>query len=176
MMEEVLEKAIGKKVDQLFLIVWPPYGEIERSQLDVSMGYVFEDSPNELFVISTDKNDLTTPIIEIRSIPTTHYSWEDFNKRISNWMNCEEEMDFGTEYYNVTKAEIFGEIIAKDIKSIQLLELAKNEPIGIKILFENDYVLSTPIIDGNTVETTHFNKFNNIKNITQLGSITYKDI
>ena len=175
-MKEVLLKIIRKKVKRLLLVVWPPYGEDEVSQIDISAGYVFEDAPNELFIISTDKNDLTTPAIEIRSIPNKCFDWSEFKHRMKNWMNCEEGMEMDTEFYEVSDESLFRNIVNQEVERVELLEIVKNDPIGIKVSFENDYVLSTPATDGNTIETTLFNRFDNLSHFIKLGEIVYRDV
>lgn len=92
-MIENLNNIIGKSVKRLFLVVWPPYGENDLSQIDISAGYVFEDNLNYLLIISTDKNDLTTPIVERQSIPEKYFKWSEFDKRMKGWMDCEEGME-----------------------------------------------------------------------------------
>ena len=175
-MKEVLLNIIGKKVVRLLLIVWPPYGEDEVSQIDISAGYVFDDAQEELFVISTDKNDLTTPMIEIRSIPNKCFDWSEFKHRMKDWMNCVEGMEMDTEFYEVYDENLFSNIVNQEVMKVELLEITENNPIGVKVFFEDDYVLSTPITDGNTIETSLFNKLNNINKLASLGEITYKNV
>lgn len=176
MMKEVLQKIIGKKVIRFLLVVWPPFGEDENSQIDISAGYVFEDAPKELFIISTDKNDLTTPTIEIRSIPNSCFDWSEFKCRMQDWMNCVEGMEIDTEFYEIYDEDIFKNIVNQEVTRVELLEITEDDLIGIKVFFEYDYVLSTPITDGNTIETSLFNKINNISNLAALGEITYKNV
>ncbi|MDD5276207.1 MAG: hypothetical protein PHR16_09000 [Methylovulum sp.] len=77
----------------------------------------------------------------------------------------------------MTNADEFKNIILHEIKSIEFSEIQNNPPpFGVKIIFENDYIFSTPISDGNTIETSCFNKNNNILNFEKMGSITFKPI
>ena len=69
-----LSNIIGMKVKKLFLVVWPPYGEKDKSQIDISVGCVFENDQDRLFIISTDVNDLTIPLIKYQSIPKNYFA------------------------------------------------------------------------------------------------------
>lgn len=97
-----LKNIIGKKVNRLFLIVWPPLGESDASQIDISTGLVFEGTPREIFKISTDKNELSSPIVEDLPGPDKYFQWSEYNGRMNAWMNREGEMEMDTEYYDVT--------------------------------------------------------------------------
>jgi len=175
-MIDKLKDIIGKKVRRLILIVWPPFGESDISQTDISAGYIFEDTPNELFKISTDKNDLTTPIVESLSIPKKHFKWSEFDRRIKKWMDCEEGMEMDIEYYDVSDVDIFQNIVNQKVLDVELVRIANDSPLGIKLIFDNDFMLSTPINDGNTIETGSFNKNENLKNFVSLGEIEYQSL
>jgi hypothetical protein len=176
-MIDTLKKILGRKVSRLFFVVWPPFGESDIGQLDISAGYVFVDEPDTLFIISTDKNDLTTPCIFVEKLPNNIFRWEDLEKRVSKWMNCSEEMEIDFEYYEATNESLFLNIVNNNIIQIELVGIVNNNnPIGIKLLFENDYVLSSPIIDGNTIETKCFHKTNNLSNFHSLGQLEYRAI
>ncbi|NQX81893.1 MAG: hypothetical protein HRT66_07870 [Flavobacteriaceae bacterium] len=77
-MIENLNSILGKKVKRLFFVVWPPFGEENMAQVDISAGYVFEEEPDTLCIISTDKDDLTTPCIGYQSLPKSSFNWNDF--------------------------------------------------------------------------------------------------
>jgi len=184
MMKEILAKIIGKKVKRLLLVVWPPYGEDDIAQIDISAGYIFEGSPKELFIISTDMNDLTRPSIEVRPVPNKNFGWNEFEQRMENWMNCVDG-DIDTEYYDVTDANVFKNIVNQDVVKVELIQvgendvigvIAENDVIGVKVIFKDDYILSTPIIDGNTIETAQFNQHSNLRNFVSLGKIVYKNV
>lgn len=175
-MIDILRDIHDKKVERLFLVVWPPYGEEDLSQLDISAGYVLEDRSDKLFVISTDKDDLTSPIVHIQSIPENYFSWNDFEPRIQDWVNCVEGMKLDTEFYEISNVEVFGNIINHRIETIELIEVGINEIIGIKLIFNKDFVLSIPIDDGNTIETSRFNQNKNIQHFKTLGEIKFRNI
>lgn len=93
-------------------------------------------------------------------------------------MNAEDEnLIIGKEYYDVTKSELFDNIIGNEIEGIEFLKVEGNpEPFGLKILFKDDYIVSIPNSDGNTVETKTFNKNNSIENFKHLGKIIYSKV
>jgi hypothetical protein len=166
---------IRKIVDKLFLVIWSPWGEENESDIDISFGFVFKNEPNELCLISVDKDELWSPNISFESLPENKYSWEDFYPRIKMWMNAEDEnLIIGKEYYDVTKCVLFKKIVDSEIEGIELLRLEDNlEPFGLRILFKDDYIISMPNTDGNTVETKDFNKNDSIENFKQLGNVIY---
>ncbi len=172
-MLDTLKNIIGKKVRRLILIVWPPYGENTASQIDLSAGYVFEGTPNELLKISTDKDDLTAPIVEFQPIPKKYFKWSEYNRRMKDWMNCEEGMEVNTEYYDVSEVDVFKNIVNLNVLDVELVRIVNDSPLGVKLIFDSDFVLSTPINDGNTIETSFFNRHENLKNFTLLGEIEY---
>lgn len=171
---EKFKKIINKRVDRLFLVVWPPFAEEDEKQIDISIGLVFSDAEHQLCVISTELDDLTTPCIRYQTVPDVILSWDSFETRMKSWMDATEEWVIDTEYYEVTNVEEFKDIVRQTILDVELVGI-QNEatPFGVKLLFNNDYILSTPIIDGNTIETSHFNKNANVLNFASLGEIVY---
>lgn len=172
-MIDILNNIIGKRVKRLFLIVWPPICGSDASQIDISVGFVFEDSTNELFKISTDRNDLETPLLEHLPVPTQYFGWESFGVRMDDWMLGKEGMEFDIEYYEVTEANIFQNIVNKKVLDVELVGITNQSPLGLKFIFENDFILSSPIADGNTIETGFFNKNQNLKHFKILGKIEF---
>lgn len=172
------KELLRKKVSSLFLILWPPWGEEKESDIDISFGFIFEDERNKLYVISVDKDDLWRPHVFYESLPQYEYTWEDFYPRVAKWMRAEDnDCIIDKEYYDVSKCILFEKIINCEIIAIELLYIENNaEPFGVKILFENDYIISTPNSDGNTVETQTFNKIDIIKNFKHLGNVIYSEI
>lgn len=168
-------KLIGKIVDRLFLVVWSPWGEKNLSNIDISFGFIFKNDPDNLCIISVDKDELWSPKISFESLQMEYYSWEDFLPRIQMWMNSDDEsLIIGREFYEVTKSELFKDIMGNEIEGIEFINIEGNpEPFGVKILFKNDYIISIPNSDGNTVETKVFNKNNSIENFRHLGKVNY---
>lgn len=172
------KKLIRKIVDKLFLVIWSPWGEERESDIDISFGFVFKDEPNKICIVSVDKDELWSPHISFETLPENKYSWEDFYYRIRMWMNAEDEsLIIGKEYYDVTKSELFDNITGNEIEGIELLYLEGNpEPFGVKILFKDDYIVSMPNSDGNSVETSLFNQNGNIEVFKKIGKVKYTTI
>lgn len=172
---EIFKELINQEVEKLFLVVWPPLGEEKELDIDISFGFVFSQNPDRLFVITTDKEDMWTPCLQFEGIPTKVYSWSSFASRMNAWMKSECESDLDMEYYEVTDAQEFSNIMASKIQSIEFFGLENNpEPFGVKVVFDNDYILSTPISDGNTVETSQFNRNDNLLNFDRMGTLEVK--
>ncbi len=172
-MIDILKNIIGKKISRLFLIVWPPFGERDTTQIDISVGFVIEGLPNRLLKISTDKNDLTIPTVEYQATPEKYFSWEDFDSRMKGWIQQDEELEIDTEYYEVSDVNIFQDIVSHKILDVELISIENQAPLGIKLIFAHDFILSTPLSDGNTIETSFFNKNDNLKIFKTLGKIEY---
>ena len=170
-----LKNLIGKKAVKLFLVLWTPWGEEEKSNIDISFGFVFKDEPNKLCVISVDKDELWSPYISYESLPHEEYKWENFYHRIKMWMRAEDDnLIIGKEYYDVSNSKLFNKIIDSEIIGMELIYIEGNsKPFGVRILFKDDYIISIPNSDGNTVETEMFNKNDSIDNFRILGNILY---
>jgi hypothetical protein len=169
---------IRKKVVRLFLVIWAPWGEEKESDIDISFGFVFKDEPSKLCVISVDKDELWSPYISYESLPQSKYTWEDFYPRIKMWMKAKDDnLIIDKEYYEVTKCNVFKTIIDAEIIGIEYITLEGNtEPFGVRILFKDDYIISIPNADGNTVETKVFNKNDSIENFKHLGNVIYSKV
>jgi hypothetical protein len=172
------KELLKKNIVRLFLVVWTPFGEEKESDIDVSFGFVFRDEPNRLCVISVDKDELWLPYISYESLPLNKFTWDDFYDRMKLWMKAEDDnLIIGKEYYDVTNCDLFKKIVGSEIEELELLCLEDNtEPFGLKILFKDDYIISMPNADGNTVETKYFNKNDSIENFKQLGNVIYSKI
>ena len=169
----------GKKIERLYLVVWPPWGEADKSNIDLSFGFAFKDNPDKLCVISVEKNDLWLPHVLYQSLPRYEYPWDAFDDRMRLWMAADEGTDLimEFEYYNVTACDLFRHIVNSEIVSIEFLCIEGiPDPFGIKIYFKDDYIISMPLSDGNTAETALFNGTNYIKTFEKLGKIQFKPI
>jgi hypothetical protein len=91
------------------------------------------------------------------------------------WMNRKDDnCAIESKYFDVTHSELFREISGAEIIGIELIYVeGNNEPFGLKMLFENDYIISTPISDGNTVETSRFNQNRNIEVFSNIGKVKF---
>lgn len=170
---------LRKTVSRLFFVVWPPWGEEKESDIDISFGFVFNNEPSKLYVISVDKDELWVPHIFQQPLPDNEYAWGDFYDRMKLWMEAGENTDLvmETEYYNVSQSGLFEKIVESEIIGIELIEIEDyDEPFGVKLLFKDDYILSIPNSDGNTVETKFFNKNNSIGNFKRLGNVNYSKV
>lgn len=174
---EKFKELRNQEVKKLFLVVWPPLGEEKELDIDISFGFVFTQNPDRLCVITTDKNDIWTPCLRFEGIPIKVYSWLSFPSRMNAWMKSECKSDLEMEYYEVTDVQAFSNIIASKIQTVDFIGLENNpNPFGVKVLFENDYILSTPTSDGNTVETSQFNRNDNLLNFERMGTLEVKNI
>lgn len=176
-MTDRLKFMIGDKIHKLFLIVFPPIGEEDYSQIDMSIGMVSYQNPTELVVLSTDNNDLTTPVLKIEGIPENYYRWNDFNYRMENWMSDIIDEDVVNEYYDISECDIFQNIIEENIQDISMIKIGGiASPIGVQISFPNDFIISIPNDDGNTIETNSFNKNNSLNNFEKLGNVYFNSL
>jgi len=174
---------IHQTVKRLFILVWPPYGEDKLLDVDISIGFVFAENPQQLCVISTDMSDMWTPLIRYEAIPDKAHVWSSFDSRIEHWMNSlgqaefDDEYYFDTEYYEVTDVDLFESIVSNVIRSVEFVAVKSiDEPFGVRILFDNDYIQSTPIADGNTIETSRFNRNNNHSRFEYFGVVEYRTV
>lgn len=172
-----IKSLVNRTVERIFLIVFPPIGEESILEIDIRLGLVLKGSPEKLVTISTDMNDLWTPVLHIEPIPPFHYSEFHFEKRIEQWMKEELKDEIILEHYEVTNSDYFRNIVGKKIEEIQILSVYGNpEPFGLKFLFENDFIISFPNSDGNTIETKKFNKNENMENFKSFGEVIYSKV
>ena len=172
---------IGKKVIRLFLIIWPPVGEDKCNNIDNSLGLVFSDNIKNMYIISTNTDDMWTPDIQVKQIPQKIFTWLVLDKRIKDWMNGKNKNLINHEYFELTNVNLFANIVNNKILDIEYINVesideSANNPFGIKLIFKDDYILSTPISNGNTIETSKFNKNDNLSFFRKLGNIKYKSI
>lgn len=171
------KKIIGKRVERFLLMVFPPLSEENFNQIDISAGFAFQGQPEKLSIISTDKEILDRPCIYYQSLPVICFGWNTFYSRMKEWMDGREDWIVDYEFYDVTEAVEFKDIVNNPIIDIQLSFLNRDDiPFGVKVIFENDVLLSTPIIDGNTFETLLFNRQNNLEVFRSLGKFEFKSV
>jgi hypothetical protein len=169
-----LRKINNSIISRLFLILFPPIGEVTISEVDIRLGLVLEAIPNTLFTIGTDLSDIWSAQISEEHIPKLQFCDKDFDHRIKLWMNQEVNEEVSLEYYDFSNSDNFKDIIGKKIEEIELISIeGVSEPFGIKISLKNDFILSFPNSDGNTIETKVFNKHEGITRFNYLGKVVY---
>ncbi|MCC7244516.1 MAG: hypothetical protein IT269_02460, partial [Saprospiraceae bacterium] len=111
-------------------------------------------------------------------LPEVELAWEDYYPLIKKWMNMiDTDVAFEHIYFNVTNCALFENIVNSKINSIELINIMGTpDPFGVKLNFEDDYIISMPISDGNTIETSGFHQHNNMDNFKNLGSIEFKKL
>lgn len=173
-----IKTLVGSVVQRLFIIVWPPYYEENMSDIDISVGLVLANQPNRLIIISTNKESGWAFNICERPLPEYILSWNTFNQRMNYWMKSPNEDDIiDYEYYEATNAEMFNTIVQRKIMTIEFIKVQSiPEPFGVKIIFEDDYIISTSTSDGNTIETSKFNNNNNISHFEGIGIVEYINV
>lgn len=165
----------NKVIKRLFLIVYPPFGE--SSILDKMFGRNCYCRRTDILVTTgTSLEDIWTPVIGEEAIPANSYNEIEFKPRIDRWMKSEADSDMLLEYYEFTHSPIFNEIVWKKIESVELIALESDieAPFGVKLLFEDDFIVSIPNTDGNQIITKSFNnEYNTMQNFSKLGRIVY---
>lgn len=164
------KKLIGGKVRRLLIIVWPPHGEVGISAVDMSVGLVF-DEHESVFHIQVDKDDLWTPIVSETDFAEI-LEWSQFQPRMEGWMKGQIDGPLQHEVFEATQESIFENIVSQEILDIECITLKSEwNPFAIKVCFRDDFLLVSPISDGTTVETSLFNKSDNLNVFKKLGDL-----
>lgn len=173
----LIKNLIGEKIVRLFLIVFPPEGEESLDHVDIRIGLVVERKLDLLYIISTNMHDLCSPQIELSVIPESYFEEKEFNIRINKWFSLEMDDDFVLEYYDFSNSYYFKNIVGNKIIDIQLIFVENpEEPFGLKLLFNDDFIISLPNIDGNSIITKTFGNFEKLKIFNYFGEISYLSI
>ncbi|MES2822760.1 MAG: hypothetical protein V4732_04090 [Pseudomonadota bacterium] len=171
-----ISKLLGLKVSQLIFVVWPPFGEENKNDIDISVAFKFFDGGAKYISFYTDRDDNWTLVQQEIDIKKS-ISGSLFEKRINDWMeqNIDDVIDF--EYFDLMDNSVFNEIVGRVIIGIEILSMKGDiKPFGVKFLFENDFLILLPNTDGSTVETKSFNCRNNISRFVSLGEIVVTSI
>jgi len=165
----------GKKIEKLYLIMWPPFGEDKLLDIDLTFGFKFEKEDVFITSICIDKIDLWTPIVKWVT-PEYIYEGTLFYKRLEMWMLMESLTDenFSYEIYDVSSMSCFSNIVLEPILEVQLMSLEtekESTPFGIKFYFEKDYIMFFPNSTGTTIETIGFNQNENLSFFQAMGRI-----
>lgn len=173
----LIKNLIGEKIVRLFLIVFPPEGEESLDHVDIRIGLVVESKLDLLYIISTSMEDIWSPKIETSIIPVSYFEEKEFNIRINKWFSLEMDDDFILEYYDFTNSDYFKNIIGNKIIDIQLIFVENpEEPFGLKLLYNDDFIISLSNTDGNSIITKTFGNFENLKTFNYFGEIEYLSI
>ncbi len=165
---------LNKKIKKIYIVLWPPYGDHNKKNIDISICFEFYGEKN-IYKITTQKKDNWTPILEVEEITKRIFSFESFENRVEKWQKAEMIDDVDYEYYDFTKSYFFDRIVNNTILDVKYVFVDQSF-FGVKLIFEEDYILSTPISDGNTIETTKFHRINNIDYYKLLGKIEYTSL
>lgn len=169
-----LKNKINNTIERLFLIVFPPFGEDSLSEVDIRLGLVFKENSNLLLIIGTDMNDLWSPKLKVEPVPVVHFDEFDFENRVIQWMEKKIDDDLSLEYYDLTRSILFKDIIGEKVIEIEAIIIEGDlQPFGLKFHFKDDFIISHPISDGNTVRTKKFNNNEKLTNFNSLGTVRY---
>ncbi|ATL49633.1 hypothetical protein COR50_22015 [Chitinophaga caeni] len=149
------------------------------TDIDISVGLVLLDDTDSLQVISTNKADKWTPCTFTDNIPSETFSWGDYPSRMKKWMKHDEDEEYDHELYEITAVPEFSHIVGQSIQDVEILHIDEQSPFGVKLMFEKDYIVSSPIPAGNTIETKQFNQGNKIHHFAKVwkarfASLKYK--
>ncbi len=166
------KKLLGKKVSRLLIVVWPPLGEAKMLDVDMSIGLIV-DGHEGVFHIQIDKNDCWTPIVSETCFDEI-FEWSKFQQRIDGWMEGQINSPLQNEVYEATHESIFGSIVSEKNLDIECITLKSEfNPFAIKLCFRDDYILVSPASDGSTIETSLFNKLENLEVFRKLGELKF---
>ncbi|QDV53063.1 hypothetical protein [Gimesia fumaroli] len=145
------------------------------SDVDISIGLIV-DEHKSVFHIQIDKDDCWTPIVSETCFDKI-FEWCKFLQRIEGWMKDQIDSPLQNEVFNATHESIFGNIVSEDILDIECItQKSEFNPFAIKICFRNDYILVSPISDGTTIETSLFNKLDNLEVFRKLGEFEFVSV
>lgn len=168
------ERIIDKRVERLYLIVWPPEHEVSKYSIDISVGLILRGGGDDISRVRIiAENGCCPEAVEFK--PGNILDGSSFERRIDAWMDGTEQEYFELEYYDVTKIPVFGNIVGGKIEGIKYLVTESKDIYCVKLQFSNDYIIVSPISDGSTVETSKFNKLDNIDKILSPGSFEWID-
>lgn len=167
---------LHQKIERLFLILWPPHFEESWQDVDISLGLVLSQSTDCLYVITTGE-DAWTPCLRKEALPCRIFPESEFERRAKSWMAGNELGYFEYEYYDFSESEFFTAMVSHAIRGVELLAVdGDKEYFGVRLVFSGDYILSLPMSDGNTIETSRFNQTNQLEVFKKLGMVTIERV
>ncbi len=162
---------LQQRIERVFLIMWPPHFEESWEDIDISLGLVLSQSADRLHVVTTG-DDAWTPCLREEALPRRIFPEHEFERRARSWMAGDEGV-WDYEYYDFSESEFFTDMTSHPVRSIELLSVGGDkEYFAVKLIFDSDYILSLPNVDGNTIETSRFNQNNTLEVFEKLGMIT----
>ena len=170
-----IKKLIDQTVKSLYVIVWNPNCDEPINSVDITFGFILNEKPSDFLVLTRDINDIWTPELNVKPFPTIIHNWSKFDFMMSRDGENDYYVDY--EYFDVSDVKEFSNIVNSKIKEIFKIGVeGVKEPLGVKIIFENDYIISLPSSDGNTIETRMFNINNSISRFKYLGKMKTEKI
>lgn len=168
-MDESINCLIGEKINRVIVKMWPPLFESSLKSVDISAILYFKNNSSIYF--TTDEDNFSLSKIADEKIDFSR-EWETFSERLNKWFSGELSEIIGYEYYDFTDHPDFKNIVNNKVTNIQLLHINNDpKPFGIKFIFDEDYLLSTSNVDGNTIETKNFNTSNILEPFFTLGEV-----
>lgn len=167
---------IGKKINRILIVVWPPTGKTAMADVDISIALELSDLHDRLFRIHINGDDCWTPIIsEISS--DCEFDWCGFRQRLADWMSGQIDDPLCHEVYDVTRENMFRHISFNEILAIECVTLKSGfNPFAVRFIFRHDYLVVSPISDGSTVETSLFNQQGNLSVFESMGELESIDL
>lgn len=170
-----LSNLIGMSPSSILLVVWPPYCEDSLLDVDVSLAMSFDGLNFQHLHISKDDN--WTPVLsDLHINPKFVMGWSEYSKRIPAWMSGDLNGAMTFEFYNVIDNRDF-QAFLNPIEDIELISLSGDQkPFGVKLIFKDDFIIVTPNSDGTTIETSKFNRLDNLSVFCTLGDLVFKSL
>ncbi|QDQ25665.1 hypothetical protein FNU76_04475 [Chitinimonas arctica] len=166
---QLIDCIIGKHVSSFVLRVFPPFAESVLSSADVSFLLRLDDGKWYLFHVRSDDN--WSVEICCAEEPDCR-GWDEFNARIPLILSGEIESDYDYEFYNGTDASIFSGIAHSRVLSVDVLSSeGSKDAFGIRLNFEDDFILLYPNTDGSAIETKEFKQGRGLREFEVLGKI-----
>lgn len=115
---------------------------------------------DSMFLLSCDPNDLWNVDGRFEDLPREAMAWNEYKPWVTHWMtNNGNDTPLHTTYFEVTSEEAFAGVVNCVVSDVVMYSLNNfAEPFGVKLVFENDYLFSSPTSCGSTVETKIFNR------------------
>jgi hypothetical protein len=167
---------IGNKVVGLYVVVFPPAGEEDIVDLDISFGLDFVGDGKQIYLVTTSSEDNWSPLLKSARNENA-FEWGTFYQRMKSWMNDENFGDLDYEFYEVTTESIFSKMSGASIRSIEYIYAKEaTDPFGVRILIGDDYLISFSNTNGNMIETSDFKIGRDLSVFKQFGELEFKKI